>query len=541
MFFITWHQRLFVTFLLIPALSYQHFFPAVPQPAQQQPHVAVLPPGAEEGIRRMENRVAEVHQFANNCVRRANESLALAHNANGTSIRAHEQSTEALERARQALHSLDGVRNGLEATRHVAEDVQNRMNGFHQTVEESIAQIGERVRADAIRHQNNLDFEQRLAIARAQVQEQQRLGVFENQERIRAQASLDKVTVQWDRIKEMVSDPKFIAKIVCALIVVAAGIYALKHTIPLAMGYFSKPTVIAETSRDWWFGNHYKDDMLGLNELIFTSDTQQKLTDLILRVQSALRYQESFPLVLLHGPPGTGKTAFVRALARESGLDYALTSGTEFAKLTDLNNANLELRNLIDWAGNTKNGLIVFIDEAESLFASRILPTTNKLSHDLINTFLTHIQNSSHKNILFMFATNHPFKLDDAILNRVGVTIEIDLPADKERALILETYLKRYSQERPDANVLIDPSLIKNLENYTRQLSQFSPRLLRALAEEMISIARRHDPKFLNDVIAIKVINNAQQTLEKIAQWECERTRWAHNHVAIADPGASVS
>ena len=62
-----------------------------------------------------------------------------------------------------------------------------------------------------------------------------------------------------------------------------------------------------------------------------------------------------------YGAPGTGKTTFVRALAYSSGLDYALTSGSEFAKITDLNLVSNELRKLLNWAKRSKMGLLFLL------------------------------------------------------------------------------------------------------------------------------------------------------------------------------------
>ena len=137
----------------------------------------------------------------------------------------------------------------------------------------------------------------------------------------------------------------------------------------------------------------------------------------------------------------------LRALAYSSGLDYALTSGSEFAKITDLNHVSNELRKFLNWAKRSKNGLIVFIDEAESLFANRKLLTTSKATQDFINTFLALISDQSQKKVMFIFATNHPFKLDDAIINRIGINVEFTLPEAHEREKILFMYLVKVAQE----------------------------------------------------------------------------------------------
>ena len=129
---------------------------------------------------------------------------------------------------------------------------------------------------------------------------------------------------------------------------------------PVLINYLTRPRVISETSRPGLFEWFKSQKNIDINDLIFTPSLQKQLLDLLLRVQTAKKYNEALPNVLFYGAPGTGKTAFVKALAYSSGLDYALTSGSEFAKITDLNHANNELRKLLNWAKRSKNGLDCF-------------------------------------------------------------------------------------------------------------------------------------------------------------------------------------
>ena len=159
---------------------------------------------------------------------------------------------------------------------------------------------------------------------------------------------------------ELVRDPKMILEIVelndCNCLV----IYIIKYGIPALINYLTQPRVISETSRPGLFEWFKPKQVVDIDDLIFAPSLQKQFFDLLLRVQTAKKYNEVLPNVLFYGAPGTGKTAFVKALAYSSGLDYALTSGSEFAKITDLNHANNELRKLLNWAKRSKKGLISF-------------------------------------------------------------------------------------------------------------------------------------------------------------------------------------
>lgn len=461
-------------------------------------------------LKNVADRVSAVRDVANNAVLRANEAMGYVFRTNEKTIEAFNRSNEALVIASQA------VENSKQASQQQASVVQQAQNLGHEyerltmDLKEKIA-TAEKTLTDAIRVEREHD----LDVEKTKIEHQ----VYE---KTAAAAEHEK----WNNIKEILADPKPIIKIGAAVIAVALSIYAIKHGLPLLIDYFAQPQIISETSaHGWfdWFKNEPKDDM---HDLIFSASLEAQLSDLLLRITSAQKYDEALPNILFYGPPGTGKTAFVKALAYASGLDYALTSGSEFAKITDLNLANNALRNLLHWAKNSKKGLIVFIDEAESLFAHRKLPTTCKVTQDFINTFLSLIPDQSQKNVMFIFATNHPFKLDDAITNRIGTTIEFALPAAGEREKILLMHLSKYAQENKNAIVALHKEFPFLLPTYAQSLEGFSPRAIKFIAQEMIIKARRGATKELTDDIVQFVIQQAKESLQTTTLWEQEREKW---------------
>lgn len=241
---------------------------------------------------------------------------------------------------------------------------------------------------------------------------------------------------------------------------------------------------------------------------------------------AAEMYDENLPNLLLFGESGTGKTAFAKALAYESGLDYALTSGAEFAKITDLAAASDELRNLLYWANSSDKGLIVFIDEAESLFPDRKFSTTPKITQDLINTFLSLISDKSQKNIMFILATNHPFKLDDAVVSRIGMNIKFTMPTEVEIEKILTQSLIKFADEKHDAIVEIHPEVTRMLPLYAKNLGGFSPRDIKFVAENMIVRARQQRSGLLTDDIAQLSLNEAIRNLQQNLERQDERAQW---------------
>ena len=131
--------------------------------------------------------------------------------------------------------------------------------------------------------------------------------------------------------------------------------------------------------------------------------------------------------MMFYGPPGTGKTLFAKKLAMQSGLEYAVMVGSDIAPLG--NQAVTELNKIFDWANAQRNGMILFIDEADAFLRNRSLE--KDMSEDMrhsINSFLYRTGSPSDKVIVVM-ATNAPDQLDSAVHDRIDEVVSFDRPS----------------------------------------------------------------------------------------------------------------
>jgi Holliday junction resolvasome RuvABC ATP-dependent DNA helicase subunit len=497
---------LFLKIIAISCISITHSMGQKPQAAQQADFGKI-----QQQVDATLARVREIQAESDKNVRLINQFRGIAEGGNARALEAFKMATNALELLNRILPDIGKFQDVAAALAHEYEQLSARLKSDAAAERVTAKEVAEQVAASILRNKEPLDDKIKVAEATAKVANEGNVKI---------------AGMHWDEFRKTLSDPKFLTKIAIWMVAIALCIYITKYGLPIFANYLTRPYVISETSRPGLFEWFKTRQPVNIEDLIFAPAQQKQLLDLLLRVQTAKKYKESLPNVLFYGVPGTGKTAFVKALAYESGLDYALTSGSEFAKITNLNDANNELRRLLNWANRSKNGLIIFIDEAESLFANRKLRTTSKEAQDFINTFLSLVSDQSQKNVMFIFATNYPFKLDDAITNRIGINIEFTLPEAPEREKILSMYMSKFAQENEDAIVDLHPDVISSIPKYANDLVGFSPRAIKFAAEEMIINARRQTPMLLTNEIVQVVIDQVKNGLQETAFWEMERNEW---------------
>ncbi len=162
-------------------------------------------------------------------------------------------------------------------------------------------------------------------------------------------------------------------------------------------------------------------------------------------VELPLRYPELFQRlgvdppkgVLLHGPPGTGKTRLARAVANESAAEFFLINGPEIMG-SAYGESEGKLRQVFEEAAKAAPS-IVFIDEIDSIAPKRG-QVSGEAEKRLVAQLLTLMDGlEARANVVVIAATNRPEAIDEALRRpgRFDREIVIGVPDERGRREIL--------------------------------------------------------------------------------------------------------
>ena len=249
-------------------------------------------------------------------------------------------------------------------------------------------------------------------------------------------------------------------------------------------------------------------DVHGFRDVAGMDELKQLVTDGFINVlnnrECAKAYGITPPSLLFYGPAGCGKTYFAQKIAEEIGISFMKIVPDDLA--STLVHGTQEKIGEVFRKAERKAPTLLFFDEFDALVPQRTNDDRNYQNGET-NEFLCMLNNAAEKGIYVLAATNHPERIDKAVLRtgRIDELIYVDMPDAKARERLFKLELSKVpSAEDIDYGRLADLTNGYNCSDISYIVKSASRKMFNASIKEKDKPYKVITQSLLEDFISRK-------------------------------------
>lgn len=231
--------------------------------------------------------------------------------------------------------------------------------------------------------------------------------------------------------------------------------------------------------------------------------------------------------IILHGPPGVGKTFLVEQLAKEYGFFFEYGSVGLWEKKASHEVVHQANQAFMRARSNTPS--ILMIDELDS-FMTRSHGAHNEtyLRH-IVNGMLTLLEPERNEGVIVVGATNALESIDEAIKRpgRFDRIMELKLPSGEDLVRHVKYHLHNLN--------------VEEIRSWINQVEGYSPAEIATAAREVKGIMRRKKLEFSPDLFISSLKNRSKKEEQRIFGFHNPKVSAEHRLHLVASSAAETA